>query len=61
MDTATYDLLVVNGVVVTDQAIAELDVAVKDGVVVKFAPRGALKDASAKRTIDAEGGYVMVC
>lgn len=55
-----YDLLVLNGLVVTDQETAELDIAVKDGKIAKLAPRGSLNGASAKKTIDAQGGMVMV-
>lgn len=57
---ADYDLLVLNGLVVTDQETSELDVAVKDGKISKLAPRGSLNMASAKKTIDAQGGMVMV-
>lgn len=54
-----YDLLVVNGVVVTDTDVGEYDVAVKDEKIAKVARRGDLEHARAIRTIDAEGGYVM--
>ncbi|KAF2121246.1 D-hydantoinase [Lophiotrema nucula] len=54
-----YDLIIVNGVVVTDTDIAELDIAVKGEQIAKIVPKGQLKDAKAARTIDAEGGYVM--
>ncbi|KAM3066896.1 hypothetical protein ACMFMG_007042 [Clarireedia jacksonii] len=57
-----YDLVVINGVVVTDQEISELDIAVKDGVIVKLAERGGLGlegIGNAKRTVDAAGGWVM--
>jgi hypothetical protein len=61
MATPEYDLIVVNGVVVTDQEIRELDIAVKDGMVVKLVERGGLGGiGSAKRMVDAEGGWVMV-
>ena len=55
-----YDLLVLNGLVVTDQETAEFDIAVKDGEIAKLVPRGSLKGESAKKTIDAQGGMVMV-
>lgn len=55
-----YDLIIVNGVVVTDTEIKECDIAVKDEKIAKIVPRGGLKDAKASKTIDAEGGYVMV-
>ena len=57
---AEYDLIVVNGIVVTDVEIQEWDIAVKDEKIAKIVQRGGLKDAKATRTIDAEGGYVMV-
>jgi dihydropyrimidinase len=55
-----YDLLVLNGVVVTDTDIGEFDIAVKDEKIAKVIPRGGLSGTSTKRTIDAQGGYVMV-
>jgi dihydropyrimidinase len=55
-----YDLLVLNGVVVTDQEIGEFDIAVKDSKIEKIVKRGGLKGMKAKKTIDAEGGMVMV-
>lgn len=55
-----YDLIIVNGVVVTDTEIRECDIAVKDEKVAKIVARGGLKDEKAVKTIDAEGGYVMV-
>jgi dihydropyrimidinase len=54
-----YDLIIVNGIVVTDAEIQEWDIAIKDEKIAKIAPRGDLQDAKATRTIDAEGGYVM--
>ena len=54
-----YDLLVVNGVVVTDTETGEFDIAVKNEKIAKVSPRGALARFSAKRTIDAKGGFVM--
>ena len=55
-----FDLVILNGVVVTDTDIAELDIAIKGEKIAKIVPRGQLKDAKAEKTIDAEGGYVMV-
>ena len=55
-----YDVIILNGVVVTDTEISDLDIAVKDEKIAKLVPRGGLKDAKATKTIDAEGGYVMV-
>ena len=57
---AEYDLIVLNGLVVTDQETGECDIAVKDGKIANVVPRGALKGESAKKTIDAQGGMVMV-
>jgi urease alpha subunit len=57
---AEYDLLVLNGLVVTDSHTEELDIAVKDGRIVKVVPKGALSADKAKKTIDAQGGMVMV-
>lgn len=54
-----YDLLIINGVVVTDTEIQECDVAIKDEKIAKIVPRGGLKHVKATKTIDAEGGYVM--
>jgi dihydropyrimidinase len=59
MATAEYDLVIINGIVVTDTEIKECDVAVKDEKIAKIVARGELK-ASATKTIDAQGGYVMV-
>lgn len=56
-----YDLLVINGIVVTDSETGEYDIAVKDEKIAQIGPRGSFSNLSAKRTIDAEGGYVMVC
>ena len=55
-----YDLVIINGICVTASDVAPYDVAIKDEKIVLLAPSGSLKDASTKRLIDAEGGYVMV-
>lgn len=55
-----FDLLVVNGLVVTASDTANYDIAIKDGKIALLAPPGVLGATSAKRVIDAEGGYVMV-
>lgn len=55
-----YDLLVLNGIVVTDTEIGEKDIAIKDGKVDQVVSKSMLSGATAKRTIDAKGGYVMV-
>lgn len=57
---AGYDLIIRNGVVVTDAEVQELDIAVKDGKIARIVHRGGLSVASATKVIDAEGGYVMV-
>lgn len=55
-----YDLVVLNGLVVTDQDTGEFDIAVKDGMIMKILPKGALGDYTSKKTIDAKRGMVMV-
>jgi hypothetical protein len=57
---AEFDLLVLNGIVVTDQETRELDIAVKDGKIAKLCPRGSLIGVEAKKSIDAQGGMLMV-
>ncbi|CAG8971683.1 hypothetical protein HYALB_00003151 [Hymenoscyphus albidus] len=54
-----YDLLVLNGLVVTDQETGQFDIAVKDGKIAKVVPRETLGHVESKRTIDAKGGMVM--
>ncbi|TVY93638.1 Dihydropyrimidinase [Lachnellula willkommii] len=56
---AEFDLLVLNGVVVTDQETGNFDIAVKDGKIAKVVPRGSLHGAKTVKSIDAEGGMVM--
>ena len=55
-----FDLLVINGIVVTASDTANYDIAIKDGKIALLAPPGVLGTSSAKKVIDAEGGYVMV-
>ena len=55
-----FDVIVLNGIVVTDTEAAEYDIAIKDEKIAKVVKRGGLKDSRATKTIDAEGGYVMV-
>lgn len=55
-----FDLLVINGIVVTGSDTATYDIAIKDGKIALLAPPGVLGQSSAKRVIDAEGGYVTV-
>ena len=52
--------MVVNGLVVTHDNTAALDIAVKNGKIAKLLPRGNLEDLQAKKIIDAQGGMVMV-
>jgi dihydropyrimidinase len=54
----TFDLLIVNGLVVTASDIAHYDIAITDGKIVLLAPQGMLPKAKAKKVINAEGGYV---
>jgi dihydropyrimidinase len=58
--TTRYDLIIFNGIVVTDTEIGDYDIAIKDEKIAKVAKRGELKGSQAVRTIDAGGGYVMV-
>ena len=53
-----FDLLVVNGVVVTAAETATYDIAIKDSKIALLAPPGLLSKDKAKRVIDAQGGYV---
>lgn len=54
-----FDLLVLNGVVVTDTVVEELDIAIRGEKITLIVPRGQLGRRSAKKIIDAQGGYVM--
>ncbi len=56
----SYDLLIVNGLVVTASDIGHYDIAIKDEKIALLAPTGSLTELNAKHVIDAEGGYVMV-
>jgi dihydropyrimidinase len=55
-----YDLIVLNGLVVTHEGTGEFDIAVKDGKIAKVVTRGELGDEETKKTIDVKGGVVMV-
>ena len=57
----SYNLLIINGLVVTASDIGHYDIAIKDEKIALLAPRGSLEDAKVERIIDAEGGWVMVC
>ena len=56
----SFDLLVINGLVVTASDTAHYDLAVKDGKIALLAPQGILDKTKAQKVIDAEGGMVMV-
>jgi dihydropyrimidinase len=58
---SVYDLLVLNGTVVTAADVGDYDIAIKDGKIALLAPKGALAEVSARKIIDADGGFVMVC
>ncbi len=55
-----YDLLIVNGLVVTASDTAHYDIAVKHGKIALLAPQRSLSKENATQVIDAEGGYIMV-
>ena len=57
---ATYDLIVLNGLVLREEETGEFDIAVTGGKISKVVPRGQLSRENAKRFIDAEGGWIMV-
>lgn len=57
---ASFDLLILNGLVVTASDIGHYDIAIKDEKIALLAPKGSLAETQAKKVIDAEGGYVMV-
>ena len=57
---ASFDLLILNGLVVTASDVGHYDIAIKDEKIALLAPRGSLAETQAKKVIDAEGGYVMV-
>lgn len=56
----SFDLLILNGLVVTASDIGHYDIAIKDEKIVLLAARGSLDKAEARKVIDAEGGYDMV-
>lgn len=57
---ASFDLLILNGLVVTASDIGHYDIAIKDERIALLSPKGSLAETQAKKVIDAEGGYVMV-
>ena len=56
-----YDLLVINGLVITASDVGHYDIAIKHEKIALLAPKGSLTGSAARRVIDVEGGYVMVC
>ena len=56
---AEYDLIVLNGLVVTHEETGELDIAIRDGKIAKLVPRGSFSGITATKILDAEGG--MIC
>lgn len=54
-----YDLIITNGVVVTATDVRNADVAIKDEKIIAIEAHGSFSHATTKRTIDAEGGWVM--
>ncbi|KAH8716985.1 hypothetical protein GQ44DRAFT_742249 [Phaeosphaeriaceae sp. PMI808] len=56
--TTIYDLVVIDGIVVTDTVIEEWDIAIDNEKIAETVPRGHLQGVKASRTIDALGGYV---
>jgi len=54
-----YDLVVLNGIVVTHELEGEYDVAINNGKIAAVEPRGSFSGDKSKKTIDAKGGYVM--
>ena len=57
---ASFDLLILNGLVVTASDVGHYDIAIKDEKIALLAPQGSLAETQAKKVIDAERGYVMV-
>ncbi|KAK3168267.1 hypothetical protein OEA41_004713 [Lepraria neglecta] len=56
---SSYDLMIINGLVVTASDIGHYDVAIKNEKIALLAPTGSLAGIEADKVIDAEGGYVM--
>ncbi|KAF2168153.1 hypothetical protein M409DRAFT_65656 [Zasmidium cellare ATCC 36951] len=59
MAEQVFDLLIINGVVVTTDETREVDIAVIGEKIAAVEDRGSFKNAQAKKIIDAEGGWVM--
>lgn len=58
MADETFDIVIINGLVVTVVDIQEADVAIVGEKIAAVRDRGSFKNAQAKKTIDAEGGWV---
>jgi dihydropyrimidinase len=56
-----YDLLIINGVVVTETDNLGRAVAIKDGKIAAFIPKSEQPYPSADKVIDAKGGCITVC
>jgi dihydropyrimidinase len=56
-----FDLIIVGGLVITAEELGEFDIGIKDEKIAEIVPRGGLSSKTASKTIDAKGGYVMVC
>lgn len=54
-----FDLLILNGLVVTAEGVREADIGIREGRIAEVTTRGRFEYAQSKKTIDAEGGYVM--
>lgn len=59
MASGKYDLLIINGVVVTAEDTKQADIAIRGEIVVAIEKHGFLKNSEANKVIDAEGGWVM--
>lgn len=57
MEMSTYDLIIKNGKIVTNEAVFDGDVAVKDGKIVEVSKSQLTSDAA--KVIDAKGLHVM--
>lgn len=54
----SFDLLIVNGLIVTAGDLAKYDVAVKEGKIALLARPGLLSPSRSRKVIDACGAYV---
>ena len=56
-----YDLLAINGPVVTASDVGHDFIVIKDKQIGLLVSKGTIAGIAATRVIDAEGGYVRVC